>query len=134
MLDKFHITNRNRKGTIAEAIAIAWLLAQEYDVYKNVSAWGKVDIIALKQGVAIFIDISVWGGGNDPKLANSKSDNYGLPIKYLYVKHDGTCYWRDDIMLMRTSNCPICDAEYTVKLKSSRNKCYKCSKLGKAIG
>ncbi len=36
------------KGAIGELIATIWLLKQGYEVYRNVSASGKFDLIAIK--------------------------------------------------------------------------------------
>jgi hypothetical protein len=49
--------DKGRKGAHSELIACAWLLDQGYDVYRNVSPVGMVDIIAIKGDEHLKIDV-----------------------------------------------------------------------------
>lgn len=126
MLENWKDMTPNRKGTIAEAIAVPWLLLQGYEVYKNVSVWGKVDLIILKDGHATFVDVAFCQDGNDPKLSHSRE---GLDIDYLYVAEDGSCHWRHDVMKTEKRLCTGCKKEFEVKEKSSRKWCGKCRRI-----
>lgn len=58
------------KGTLSELKGCVWLLEQGYDVFRNISPSGKVDIIAIKFGnpyEMMLIDV---------KSALKKSDGY----------------------------------------------------------
>ncbi len=49
--------NRSRSGDIAELQAVAWLLDQEYEVFRNVGCTGPIDVVAYKDGKIILFDI-----------------------------------------------------------------------------
>lgn len=122
----------NKKGSIAELLACNWLMLNGYDVYKNLSAWGATDIIALKGHEITLIDVAFCSSGLDAKSACVRQrKTEGKNIKFLYVMPDGSCKWRDDVFPLRKSICPCCGKEYEVKEKSSRNKCLNCSRLGR---
>jgi Holliday junction resolvase-like predicted endonuclease len=44
-------------GARSELLACAWLLAEGYEVFRNVSSHGHVDIIALKDGKTFYFDV-----------------------------------------------------------------------------
>lgn len=120
----------NQKGIIAEGMAVNWLLLQKYEVFKNVCHFGKVDMIAIKDGVATFIDVGFCpqkkGSYQDPKKNKYNYNNSGLDIKYLYVTEDGNCYWRTDIIRLQKRICARCQREFEVREKASRKHCFKC--------
>jgi hypothetical protein len=45
------------RGARNELAAICWLLEQGYDVYRNVSQHGIIDVIAIKDGETLFLDV-----------------------------------------------------------------------------
>lgn len=45
------------KGAISELTASAWLLSQGYEVFKNCSQHGCVDLVAYKDGLFILVDV-----------------------------------------------------------------------------
>ncbi len=47
------------KGACNELIATIWLLKQGYDVFRNVSQHGAIDIIAIRDGKVLYIDVTV---------------------------------------------------------------------------
>jgi Holliday junction resolvase-like predicted endonuclease len=49
-------------GARSELIACAWLLAEGYEVFRNISPCGLVDIIALKDGKTFFFDVKTGRG------------------------------------------------------------------------
>lgn len=46
-----------RKGDIAEYYAITWLWDKGYEVFKNAGCSGPIDMVAVKDGEAILIDV-----------------------------------------------------------------------------
>jgi Holliday junction resolvase len=56
-MDKKHV------GARSELIACAWLLAEGYEVFRNVSPHGHIDIIALKDGKTFYFDVKTLQKG-----------------------------------------------------------------------
>ena len=54
---KEETTASSRLGDIAEHYVITWLWDEGYEVFKNAGCTGCIDIIAVKNGVPIFIDV-----------------------------------------------------------------------------
>ena len=48
---------RKHKGALSELTASAYLLSLGYEVFRNVSAFGDIDIIATGNGETLFIDV-----------------------------------------------------------------------------
>jgi hypothetical protein len=77
------------KGAFAELIAAAWLLAQGFDVFRNVSQHGLVDIVAIQSGVVYYFDVkSAFQNGQGARLSVQQIE---LGVKPIYVLRDGTC-------------------------------------------
>ena len=60
--------NSCRRGAVSELTATVWLLEQGYEVYRNVSPEGPFDLVAVKPGETLFIDVKTC----TPRV------NYGL--------------------------------------------------------
>jgi len=89
------------RGACHEALAAAWLLKQGYDVFRNVSAHGLVDIMAMKDGEVHKFDVK---GDTGSRLSPEQE---ALNVEILRVLPDGACeiwkrYSRD------TVNCHHC--------------------------
>jgi hypothetical protein len=91
----------SKRGAIGEYMAANWLLACGYEVFKNLTPSGAIDIIAWKDGEMHLIDVSVakknyLGKYSDcKKQAATKGASIG--VKILYVLEDGECVWREDM-------------------------------------
>lgn len=92
------------KGAMNEYIAMAWLMSQGYDVFRNASPVGRADLVATKWSDKKWIPIDVKSEEYDPDCINSFSEmalkqhrqkrHYeGSGVKYLIVNNDGTCNW-----------------------------------------
>ncbi len=49
--------SQSRKGDLAEYYAVTWLWDKGYEVFKNASRCGPVDMIAVKDGKSTLIDV-----------------------------------------------------------------------------
>jgi Holliday junction resolvase-like predicted endonuclease len=54
---ELYMNDTNKKGDHAELLASAWLLEQGYEVFRNVSSTGPIDIVAIKPGEILQIDV-----------------------------------------------------------------------------
>jgi len=59
--------HRKHLGTRAELIACSWLLKEGYEVFRNVSPHGLIDVIAIKNGVILKLDVR--SSGDDKNFA-----------------------------------------------------------------
>lgn len=89
-----------QKGAIAEYKASIWLLEQGYEVYRNVSPAGPVDLIAIKDGQVIEIDVKtlqITGKHNDFvfSLAKLSDKQRARGIRVLWVYEDQIGWNRD---------------------------------------
>jgi len=64
------------RGTETELRACAWLLAEGYEVFRNVSPFGPIDIVAIKAGIVRFIDVKTRTGTR----SGHPADNDGIEV------------------------------------------------------
>lgn len=84
-------------GSIAEHKATVWLLEQGYEVFRNVSPTGKVDLIATKDGEMTKVDVkklSILPTGPSFR-ANDHEEQRARGIRFLWV-HENTVGWNRD--------------------------------------
>jgi hypothetical protein len=112
----FQETKVDRKhiGAHHELIAIIWLLKQGFEVFRNVSQHGIIDIIAIKGNETLRLDVKGAGyrtdGSQEQKALSSEQINSG--VKCLRVFPDGQCSIDFDPPLkgavVTTSTCLEC--------------------------
>jgi hypothetical protein len=77
------------KGTRSEFLAIAWLLGEGFEVFRNVSPHGHIDLIVAKNGEMIPIDVKsitdTWQQGKKPLT----TEQIAAGIRPMYVWPDG---------------------------------------------
>jgi len=81
------------RGAHSELVACAWLLRRGYEVFRNVSQHGLIDLIAMKDGKTLFIDVKTASrhikyGYLFAPLSNTQLMAGIVP---LYVLDDGDC-------------------------------------------
>jgi len=76
-----HIGARN------ELLACAWLLAQGYEVFRNVSNHGIVDIVGMQGGGFTRFDVKTAGVG----LRRLSPEQIAANVHLLIVHSDGSC-------------------------------------------
>jgi hypothetical protein len=81
------------QGSLSELTACAWLLRQGYEVFRNVSTHGYVNVIAFdpKSRLTLMLDIKTRGKGQmTPPMATREQHRLG--VKFLLVDRDtGVC-------------------------------------------
>ena len=83
------MANRQRRGASSELIACAWLLQQGYEVFRNVSPQGPIDLVAFKNGKTTFFDVKSTNGYFPSNILTPKQKALGVLI--LAVDPDGKC-------------------------------------------
>jgi hypothetical protein len=80
--------DKKHRGAHSELIACTWLLQRGFEVFRNISQHGSVDIIAIKDGRVYPIDV---------KTANSRGNTSKLAVGVIGLKvfPDGRCIWRN---------------------------------------
>jgi len=111
--------NTSKKGAVAEYVASNWLLTQGYEVFKNITPSGKIDIIAVKSNEMHLIDVALClkSKGKDKYSDNKKRaavEGAHLGIKILCVLDTGECVWREELFKQKPSiECDECKSLFT---------------------
>ena len=102
------VTRQKHRGGWAEVVACAWLLEQGYDVFRNVSATGPIDVVAVKGRETLYIDVkllAVYMKTSIVKFGDAKVSKPRLTdmqveagIRALYVSPDGVCTFRPETL------------------------------------
>lgn len=94
---------KKHKGAWAELMACQWLLSRRFDVFKNTSHFGPVDVIGIRDGEVRLFDVKYirmaprTGGDRHEKVAKALSkpqltrDQKKLGVELLYVTWEGVC-------------------------------------------
>lgn len=122
-------------GAKSELIACAWLLGQGYEVFRNVSSHGEVDVVAIKSDRVLRLDIksatvsphtgAIQGG----KLSQKQIE---LGVVPLCVLPDGTCHiiWAPTPKAeIRTFHCEQCGSAASGLRKHQRFCSKSCGRL-----
>ena len=118
---------RNKhEGARSELIAIAWLLSQGYEVFRNVSPFGIVDIIAIRNTEWLKFDVKTTKPQKKIRLSMSQIENGILP---LYVYPDGTCaidYEPASKLPTEVKQCICCGKSFETNRKTKKYCSKKC--------
>lgn len=103
---------RKHLGAHNELFATAWLLREGYEVFRNVSAHGAVDIVAIKDGVVEMLDVKAKQYNTIVRLTAAQRE---LGVKLLAVYPDGKC--EIDALApgpreQETKTCVTCGSEF----------------------
>ena len=94
-----HVVEAKHRGPYSELLACAWLLERGFEVFRNTSDRGLVDLIALKDKAVTFIDVKTAQttinkfkhfAVSGPKLSEQQKK---LGVRALFVTLDGLCDW-----------------------------------------
>ncbi len=80
------------KGAYNEIIATAWLLDKGYHVFRNISAYGPVDLVAIKNSEVTLIDVKAGQIYDGKRLRRQLTEEQiALGVKIISVYPDTTC-------------------------------------------
>ena len=83
------LMDQKHRGAYNELVAALWLMNQGYEVFRNVSAHGLIDIVAFRDGEMTKFDVKTVANGRSPVRLNDKQIAAG--VKWIKVYQDGTC-------------------------------------------
>lgn len=122
--------HRKHKGARNELAAACWLLEQGYEVFRNVSAHGSVDIIATRNGEIHFFDVTGAPNRRGTKEQVSKGvkflvrtddgDFIVLDVKEVFGLEKLECLWCEDIFQPRTIRHKYCSVSCQESARRSR--------------
>lgn len=80
-------------GARNELLAAAWLISQGYEVFRNVSPAGPVDIVGMKDGCISLFDVKSATLRSDGaiQLLKLSQEQKKLGVKIIGVFEDGSC-------------------------------------------
>lgn len=105
--------HRKHKGAHKELIACTWLLEQGYEVYRNVSSCGAVDIIAEKDGILIRFDIKSCLNIDKTNYKSLITDEQRkLGVKLLYVDNNNRCLIQTEAIDRTDRLCARCQKPF----------------------
>jgi len=123
--------NRKHIGARNEMYACTWLLDRGYEVFRNVSAHGLIDIIAMKDGETHYFDVKGNSEKQSPKSADllSKAQTEA-GVKRLNVFKDGSCEIianpRTGGSMLASICCGGCGQQFTPRRPNQRFCASKC--------
>lgn len=115
------------KGARSELLASVWLLEQGYEVFRNVSAFGDVDIVGIKDGKIELFDVKTATKNPEGRILRNKfsQKQKELGVKCICVFTDGSCEFdehesfRGDVV---SRECECCGNTFIVGRWFSRQK------------
>lgn len=92
--------DRKHKGSASELVACAWLLSHGFEVFRNVSSHGSVDVVAIKGKDLLKIDVtgaSIYKGNFSRNLQKERAAKQHK-ITVLYVFPTGDCRFSSETL------------------------------------
>jgi hypothetical protein len=108
-------------GAIGELKAVLWLLEQGYEVFRNVSPFGHVDVVALKDGQVTLIDVT-----QTHKRRHERQIADG--VKVLTLMSNGEWRLDDGAPSKPSRQCLICETTFVPRDKFGKYCSQKCRK------
>jgi hypothetical protein len=112
--------DKKHKGARNELAAVCWLLDQGYEVFRNVSQHGPVDLIATRNGEIHFFDVK-----STPRDLAS-ANQIALGIKILAPVGDGFLIINPSLRDDNFVECKFCGGSFN-SVGSQRKKKKFCS-------
>jgi hypothetical protein len=84
--------NKKHRGAHGELTACVYLLGEGYEVFRNVSAWGTADLIAIRGGEFLRVDVK----SGCPSTRNPTSVQQQEGVVILHVNEQGFCEFDAD--------------------------------------
>ncbi len=116
-LDRQAVGAKHR-GAWAETVACAWLLQQGYEVFRNISPSGAIDLVAIKGGEVLKFDVKAFA---DLKVLPCRTaEQRALGVQFLVIRDDGTVEISDGNAPVAPIVCRICEKPFLPRHRSQR--------------
>lgn len=90
--------SKARRGDWAELMAVTWLMESGFDVYRNVSRVGPVDVVGIRDGISYFFDVKYThirfnkeGKAHVVRCAKKSKNQENINVTFVYVTKEGVC-------------------------------------------
>ena len=87
--------DKKHRGALSQLQAEAWLLEQGYEVFRNVSIHGPIDIVAIKGDTILKLDVKTARSVSPNSAVRLKPEQEARGVKALLVWGDGSFEIRD---------------------------------------
>ncbi len=131
-----HSCKPKHLGARNELTACTWLLNQGYEVFRNVSPFGDVDIIAMRDGKTLLIDVKsahyTVRGEVSPESNRLKASQVAAGVLRLNIYNDGHCAFVVGTTLearLSPRQCVNCETAFTPRSPKQRFCRTYCSQL-----
>ncbi len=111
---------KKHKGAHSELIASAWLLSKGYEVFRNISPHGQVDIVAIRNSEVLYIDVKSVPD-MDSQTVWKPHSGFRNDVVILLVS-GGKCKFYESPRELGESLCPHCGKSFK-KRKSTQIYC-----------
>ena len=122
---------QKHRGARNELIACAWLLGEGYEVFRNISQHGDVDLIGMRDSQITFFDVkaALYRTDGKPSPHNNRLSEAQIlaGVKCLNVYPDGACAIVDNATSRETAREPRSCIQCGAKFKPSNAKHSFCS-------
>jgi hypothetical protein len=121
------------KGALAELLACQFLMSKGYEVFRNLSPTGSIDIVAIKQKEIRKIDVKLCRTDKDGIIKGRRKPKIwqkNLGIEFLCVSAKGQCYFESDIIIksFKCRDCGVIIGEGQA-IKSPKRLCESCKAI-----
>jgi hypothetical protein len=100
------------KGALGEMIAISFLLGAGYEVFRNISQHGPMDLVAYKDGIMTPIDVKTKNVMRNIALSCT-AEQFSIGVKFIIVSPDGSCKIVDpEPPRQSVATCVVCGIEF----------------------
>jgi|SRR5674476_703937 len=101
------MTEIKHRGAHSEMLACAWLIEQGYEVFRNVSPFGDIDIVGWKDGVFEGFDVKTLPH-NSKKTRFARPSQTRRDVKFIIVTQSGKCSIAGPETAAASLTCPAC--------------------------
>lgn len=108
-------------GARSELLACVWLSSQGYEVFRNISPYGAIDLLAMKDGKILSLDVK------PARTTRLKPHQIAAGVLPIYVGTNGSCEIDYAPTIKTDKPCKQCGAMYHGRSTSlfCRKKCYR---------
>jgi Holliday junction resolvase-like predicted endonuclease len=117
-------------GAKNELAAVVWLLDRGYEVFRNVSPFGIIDIVAIKNGQTFLFDVKQGKIGINPSSRRLSDEQIEKGVRCLNVYPDMTCeIGMEDSPRGQIANCRNCSQQFAMTGKRTIYCSQKCCSI-----